>query len=469
MSFIKTYLQQAGTIIEQIDPNDIEKIVQVLHAVRERGGRLFLVGSGGGAGHASHAVCDFRKLCGFEAYCPTDNVSELTARINDEGWDTSISKYLEGSRLNSKDCVFVFSVGGGSAEKNISVNLVNAVRKAKEVGAAVVGVVGRDGGFTREVADACVVVPTIDAALVTPHTESFQALVWHCIVSHPDLQTATTKWESVEPSTISKTEAPSTLLGTTKLFADGAERNDIIEMYANPLISGFTTNPTLMKKAGITDYRAFALDILKIVRDRPISFEVFSDDFSEMEQQALQIASWGENVYVKIPITNTKGQSSRALVERLSSRGVKLNVTAIMTLDQVDEILPALKSSPGAYISVFAGRIADTGRDPLPVMRQVMNRLRSYSKVELIWASPRELLNIIQANQIGCHVITATSDILKKLSIVGKDQTQYSLETVEMFYNDAKSSGFSLPENSADSNTHYLEHSMDDGEDFAVS
>ena len=229
-----------------------------------------------------------------------------------------------------------------------------------------------------------------------------------------------------------------------KLFADGAEKSGMLEMYRNPLISGFTTNPTLMKKAGVTSYKEFALDILSVIRDKPISFEVFSDQFEEMERQARLIASWGNNVYVKIPITNTKKESSYNLVKILSSDGIKVNVTAILTAEQVRDILPALKQSPGAYVSVFAGRIADSGIDPFPVMRECVEMLANYPQVELIWASPRELYNVIQANDIGCHVITATNDILKKLFLFGKDLTEYSLETVKMFYNDALAAGFSL-------------------------
>lgn len=198
MTFSEQYLRQVKEVVDALDPRVIERVVTVLQGVRDAGGRLFVVGSGGGAGHGSHAVCDFRKLCGFEAYCPTDNVSELTARINDDGWATSISNYLKGSRLGRADCLFVFSVGGGSIEKDISANLVNAVKLAKEVGAKVVGVVGRDGGYTAAVADACVVVPTVDQDLITPHTEAFQAVVWHLLVSHPLLQQQRTKWESTK-------------------------------------------------------------------------------------------------------------------------------------------------------------------------------------------------------------------------------------------------------------------------------
>jgi len=229
-----------------------------------------------------------------------------------------------------------------------------------------------------------------------------------------------------------------------KLFADGADKLGIIEMNKNSLISGFTTNPTLMKVAGIKDYRAFALDILSHIKDKPISFEVFSDDFNEMEKQALEIASWANNVYVKIPITNTKSESSKNLIERLSNAGVKVNVTAMMSVSQVKNILPALSNSPSSYVSVFAGRVADTGRDPLNVMVGVLELLKKYPKIELIWASPRELYNVVQANDIGCHIITATNDILKKLPILGKDLDDYSLETVKMFYDDAKEAGYSI-------------------------
>lgn len=229
-----------------------------------------------------------------------------------------------------------------------------------------------------------------------------------------------------------------------KLFADGADIAGIKEMVANPDIKGFTTNPTLMRKAGITDYKAFALDVLKVVPDRPVSFEVFADDFPTMEKQALEIASWGKNVNVKIPVTNTKGEFCGALVKRLSEAGVQLNITAVMTLDQVQRITDQLAPQTPAIVSVFAGRIADTGRDPLPIMAESIRILKAKPKAELIWASPRELLNIFQADQVGCHIITATNDILKKLSLVDKDLDKYSLETVEMFYKDATFAGFSI-------------------------
>ena len=229
-----------------------------------------------------------------------------------------------------------------------------------------------------------------------------------------------------------------------KLFADGADKVGMLEMYHNPLIQGFTTNPTLMRKADILDYQAFALDIVRAIPDRPISFEVFSDDFSDMAHQARTIAQWGENVYVKIPVTNTWGESSVDLVRTLARAGVKLNVTALMTLDQVQQVSVALADGPPAFVSVFAGRIADTGRDPVPLMAAAVELLRMSPNVELIWASPRELLNIFQADSIGCHIITATNDILAKLRLVGKDLHAYSLETVQMFRDDAVKAGYTL-------------------------
>lgn len=230
-----------------------------------------------------------------------------------------------------------------------------------------------------------------------------------------------------------------------KIFADGAEKAGMLEMYRNPVIRGFTTNPTLMRKAGISDYGAFAREILAAIPDRPISFEVFSDEFAEMEQQARVIAGWGPNVYVKIPVTNTRSEPSLDLIRRLSTSGIKVNVTALMTLAQVRDVAAALRGGAPACVSVFAGRLADTGRDPVPVMAAAVELLADLPGAELIWASPRELLNIFQADAIGCHIITVTNDVLKKLSLVGHDPTRYSLETVQMFRNDAVAAGFSIP------------------------
>ena len=229
-----------------------------------------------------------------------------------------------------------------------------------------------------------------------------------------------------------------------KIFADGAELPGMLALYRQPYISGFTTNPTLMNKAGIRDYRKFAHDVLTAIPDRPISFEVFSDEFGEMERQAQEIATWGENVYVKIPVTNTRRDSSGALIKRLSHGGIKVNVTAILTLDQVRDVMSNLAGGAPSCVSVFAGRIADTGRDPVPLMATAAQLVHTVRKAELIWASPRELLNIFQADAIGCDIITVTWDILKKLDQVGKPLDEFSLDTVKMFHTDAQKAGFSI-------------------------
>lgn len=254
---------------------------------------------------------------------------------------------------------------------------------------------------------------------------------------------------AVQKGTLQAESAPRNHQGSladlkVKIYADGADKVTMLDMYANPHIQGFTTNPTLMRKSGVADYRAFAREVLQLIPDRPISFEVFADDFSEMEEQALEIASWGENVIVKIPVTNTHGERSDGALQRLVGAGVKLNVTAVLALDQVRRAVDNLGSGTPGKISVFAGRIADTGRDPVPVMAAAVELLRPYPNLELIWASPRELLNVFQAEAVGCHIITATTDILKKLNLIGKDLHEYSLETVRMFYDDARKAGYQL-------------------------
>lgn len=229
-----------------------------------------------------------------------------------------------------------------------------------------------------------------------------------------------------------------------KIFADGADKAGMLEMYRNPLIKGFTTNPTLMRKAGVSDYQTFALDILRAIPDRPISFEVLSDEFDEMERQAHKIAKWGDNVYVKIPVTNTRGESSARLIHTLAQAGLKLNVTALLALDQVRQVSAALLGSPSAFVSVFAGRVADSGRDPVALMAAAVELVSLYPNIELIWASPRELLNIFHADSIGCHIITVTNDILGKLHLIGKDLHEFSLDTVKMFRDDALKAGYIL-------------------------
>lgn len=229
-----------------------------------------------------------------------------------------------------------------------------------------------------------------------------------------------------------------------KIFSDGADKETMIKMSKTPLISGLTTNPSLMRKSGIKNYEKFSLDILSEIKNKPISFEVFSDDLKEMEKQALKISSWGENVFVKIPITNTKGESTYNLIENLSEKGVKINATAIMTIEQVEKIIPSMINCHSGYISIFAGRIADTGVDPLPIMKEAVDLVENYQNLKILWASSREVYNIIQADKIGCHIITVTNEIFNKMSMLGKDLNELSLETVKMFYNDSLESGFKL-------------------------
>ena len=229
-----------------------------------------------------------------------------------------------------------------------------------------------------------------------------------------------------------------------KIFADGADRAGMLDMYENPHVKGFTTNPSLMRKAGVTDYEKAAKDIVKAIPDRSISFEVFADDFAEMERQARRITTWGKHVSVKVPITNTKGESALPLVRKLSREGIALNVTAIFTIEQVQGVVDAVKGGAPCFVSVFAGRIADTGVDPVPIMAESVKRLSVAPNTELIWASPRELLNVFQAEDVGCHIITVTNDILRKLELVGKDLGDYSLDTVKMFFADGRKAGFSL-------------------------
>jgi transaldolase len=230
----------------------------------------------------------------------------------------------------------------------------------------------------------------------------------------------------------------------TKIFADGADLAQLAQLCKNPLIRGFTTNPTLMRKAGVTDYEAFARAAIELVGERPISLEVFSDEFDDMERQARRIATWGSNVYVKIPVTNTRRQPADELVQRLSEANIKINVTAVMTLDQVKRIAGRLANGAPSVISIFAGRIADTGVDPVPFMRTALGCVRDHKSIEVIWASPREILNVAQASEVGCHIITLTSELLAKLGMLGRDLADYSLDTVKMFHADAGAAGYKL-------------------------
>lgn len=229
-----------------------------------------------------------------------------------------------------------------------------------------------------------------------------------------------------------------------KIFADGANVTEIKKVYSEGIVRGFTTNPTLMKKDGVKDYVAFAKDVLSEIKTMPISFEVFTDDFESMERQAREIGSWGENVFIKIPVTNTKGEPSYELIKKLSDDGMKLNVTAILTIEQIENVAKSINEKTPAIVSLFAGRIADTGRDPIPYIKESLKILKGNVNAELLWASSRELLNIFQAEECGCHIITVTNDLIKKLQMVNKDLKELSLDTVKMFYNDASSAGYSF-------------------------
>lgn len=229
-----------------------------------------------------------------------------------------------------------------------------------------------------------------------------------------------------------------------KIFSDGADLDSIIEAYQKGVVKGFTTNPTLMSRAGITNYMTFAEEVLRVVTDLPVSFEVFVDDFAGMKEQAMKINALAENVYVKIPITNTKGESAAPLIKELAEEGIKMNITAILTLDQVKDVAAALQPDVSAFVSVFAGRIADTGRDPLPYMKESLKLIKHLPAAELLWASPREVFNLMQAEQMGCHIITITPDLLAKAAKFNMDLAELSLDTVKMFYNDAQKSGFNI-------------------------
>jgi transaldolase len=246
------------------------------------------------------------------------------------------------------------------------------------------------------------------------------------------------------PAPAALASTPSVERLRVKIFADGANLEGMLALYRDPRIAGFTTNPTLMRQVGVSDYRAFAREVIAAIPDRSISFEVFSDELNEMERQAREIASWGEHVYVKIPVTDTTGQKTEGVLRRLSQDGIKLNVTGLMTLDQVAWASQAVGGETPACISVFAGRIADTGIDPVPVMAAALQIMSEFENLELIWASPRELLNVVQADEVGCHIITVTHYVLKKLPLLGRDLAEYSLETVRMFHRDAASAGLTL-------------------------
>ena len=303
---------------------------------------------------------------------------------------------------------------------------------AKEKGAKVIGFSGFEGGKMKEMSDVCITVPINSEPFGTPLVESFHPVLHHLIC-------LALKKKISEINMVKKTGEL-----RVKIFADGANKQAMLEFNQNPLVKGFTTNPSLMKEAGVVDYQVFAKEILEAIKDKPISLEVFSDDFAEMARQARIINGLGENIYVKIPITNTKAESSFELIKELSRQGIKINVTAILDLDQVKHIAPAFNPGTPGIISVFAGRIADTGRNPVPIMKAAKEFLSPFKNLELLWASPRQVFDIFQAEEANCDIITVLPDFLRKLERIGKGLKDYSLETVKMFYDDARKQEYKL-------------------------
>lgn len=429
--YIDRYLNETALIIEQIDRDEIVKGIAILEEIRKNEGRLFILGVGGSAANASHAVNDFRKIGGIECYAPTDNVAELTARTNDEGWETTFSEWLRISKICGNDAILVLSVGGGS--ETTSLNIVNALKLGKEKGAKVISIVSRTGGYSKEVSDVCVLVPMVSEERITPHAEGWQGIIWHLLVNAISGQKKGNMDRKMRIEDL-----------RIAIYADGADIHEMMEMARKDFIKGFTTNPELMKKAGVTSYTEFAQSVTGAIPDKPVSFEVFADDFASMEREAHILAGYGENVFIKIPITNTKGESSVPLIARLSRAGLNLNITAVFTVKQTKAVLDVLERNTKNIISVFAGRIADTGTDPETVMREVASLCREKPGVMSLWASSREVFNIMQAERCGVDIITLTGDLLSRLGNVGKSLEQFSLETVQMFAKSGEELGFSI-------------------------
>lgn len=436
---IQSYFSEAERIIKELDKEKIEEIINIIFETWKNEGTVFIIGCGGSASTATHFACDLSKSTlvpgkkGLKAIALVDNIPLVSAWTNDSGWGSVFKGQLE-NWLKKGDVLIGFSVHGGSGEGNAgpwSQNLVQAMKFAKEKGARVIGLSGFDGGAMKNMADKCLTVPINAEPLGTPLVESFHVVLHHLICLG-----LKKKIEAINHKRIDELKI--------KIFADGADKQSMIEFNKNNLIKGFTTNPSLMKEAGVADYRTFGKEILENIRNKPVSLEVFSDDFSEMEEQAKILNALGDNVYVKIPITNTKNESSFDLIKKLSNQGIKINVTAVLDIDQVKHIAPAFSSNTPGIISVFAGRIADTGRDPLPVMKEAKIFLNRFNNLELLWASPRQVFDIFLAEEANCDIITVLPGFLKKLDRIGKELKDYSLETVKMFYDDAQNKEYKL-------------------------
>ncbi len=437
---IKNYFSELERIAKEIEKNKINEIVELLFTAWKNERIVYLMGCGGSASTATHFACDLAKSTivtgkkGLKTISLVDNIPLVSAWTNDNGWGSVFKSQLQ-NWLSPGDVLIGFSVHGGSGSGEAgpwSQNLVQAMAFARENGAKIIGFSGFEGGKMKEMSDVCITVPINSEPLGTPLVESLHPALHHliCLALRKRIS---------EINMVKKIEELK-----VKIFADGADKQAMLEFNRNPLIKGFTTNPSLMKEAGVVDYQAFAKEILATIKEKPVSLEVFSDDFAEMARQAKIINGLGENIYVKIPISNTKGESSFNLIKELSGQGIKINVTAILDLDQVKHIAPAFSPAAPGIISVFAGRIADTGRDPVPIMKAAKEFLNAFKNLELLWASPRQVFDIFQAEEANCDIITVLPGFLGKLDRIGKGLKDYSLETVKMFYDDARNQEYKL-------------------------
>jgi len=441
--YTKRYLKEVGGIARKLKVSEIEKMVDLLSELRNNKGRLFFIGVGGGAGNSTHAVNDFRKIAGIEAYTPLDNVSELTARVNDDGWETVLVNWLKGSSLNSQDGVFVFSVGGGSEKNNISTNIVEALKYAQKVDAKVFGVVGRDGGYTARIANSCIIVPTMSPDTVTPNTESFQSTIWHLLVSHPKLKLDEMKWEAVSDKSLNRERKADNLhlithrmIGPKAIFIDSSDIKEIKKYLKMGIIQGVTTNPTILLKDGVTGgmkkIEKITIEIAELIYPYPLSIEVTTNKKREMINQAREFSQWSDNINIKITFHGPKGEMENLEVIHVLEQqyNIRVNATAMMNAQQC--FLAAL--SGATYVSIFGGRVNDMGYNCINQIRKLRKLLDEYKlNSKIIIGSTREVLNVVEWLSAGAHIITVTPKLIEKMII-----HPYTKETVQMFLDDAK-------------------------------